>query len=433
VKKITLLYEASVLANAGKNVSRSGIYFVAYNVLKQLSKNDNLNIVLYIPRHKIRYIKKDGFLSQFPFIVSYSKPKFKENIEIHKSNMKQIFNLDKKIICILKILKNYLCLFFQMFNNHKKRNERLLQSIDIFFTPIYPPNDEINRFSNILHFIILYDIIPLLYPENYPNIEKEDHWYRKLVSTLNKKAYYFCISECTKHDFFKRFPGKLDEEKMIVALIATAQNFYPKYDLKKTFAVFSKYGVEFKPNNKYLFSFCMLDPRKNLYFTLKCYILFIKKHKINDLYFYLGGTETIPFFERLEEAVSDFNEYRDKIAFLGYVDDADVNILYSNALFFTYISQYEGFGMPPLEAMQAGVPVITSNNSSLPEVVGDAAITIDYDSEEQCIKAFEDLYFNEDLRKSCIQKGLERAKLFSWEKTAKIISDTMLTAVEKND
>jgi glycosyltransferase involved in cell wall biosynthesis len=89
--------------------------------------------------------------------------------------------------------------------------------------------------------------------------------------------------------------------------------------------------------------------------------------------------------------------------------------------------------MPPLEAMQAGVPVITSNNSSLPEVVGDAAITIDYDNEDQCIKAFEDLYFNETLRNSYIQKGLERAKLFSWEKTAKIISDTIYTVVEKRN
>ena len=77
--------------------------------------------------------------------------------------------------------------------------------------------------------------------------------------------------------------------------------------------------------------------------------------------------------------------------------------------------------------MQAGTPVITSNNSSLPEVVGEAAITIDCDSEEQCIKAFEDLYFNEKLRNEYIEKGLERATLFSWEKTTANMTNIMLS------
>jgi glycosyltransferase involved in cell wall biosynthesis len=113
--------------------------------------------------------------------------------------------------------------------------------------------------------------------------------------------------------------------------------------------------------------------------------------------------------------------YRSKIIRLGYVDDSDVNLLYSNSLFFTFISQYEGFGMPLLEAMQAGTPVIASNNSSLPEVAGDAAITIDYDDEEACISAMEKYYFNEDLRQAYIKKGFEQAKLFSWDKTVDLM------------
>jgi glycosyltransferase involved in cell wall biosynthesis len=86
--------------------------------------------------------------------------------------------------------------------------------------------------------------------------------------------------------------------------------------------------------------------------------------------------------------------------------------------------------MPPLEAMQAGTPVITSNNSSLPEVVGDAAIMIDYNSEEQCIRAFEDLYFNENLRKEYITKGLEQAKRFSWERTVDKMCDIILDSLQ---
>jgi glycosyltransferase involved in cell wall biosynthesis len=76
--------------------------------------------------------------------------------------------------------------------------------------------------------------------------------------------------------------------------------------------------------------------------------------------------------------------------------------------------------------MQAGTPVICSNNSSLPEVVGDAAITITYNDENACIKAFEDLYFSEEMRKIYINRGIERAKLFSWEKTFNLMNDRIM-------
>jgi glycosyltransferase involved in cell wall biosynthesis len=428
MKKTTLLYEANFLTNKNKDTNRTGIFFVAYNVLKQLSKNTNFKIILYISNNNVQYIKKDAFLSQFQFIKTYSNPhQLKKNIIIHKHSIKRTSNIIKKMVLFFKIIKNYLCFFYVCFFV-EKRNK-----FDVFLSPFFKPDDKIANHKDILKFSILYDIVPILYPEIYPGIEQDNHWYNEIINSFNKESYYFCISRNTKQDFLKLFPDKLDENKVITMPIATAQDFFPEHDAKKLVGVSLKYGINYDANYKYLFSFCSLDPRKNLIFTIKCYITFIKKHNITDLYFYLGGTETVSFFDKLEKDVGEFSGYRDKIIFLGYVDDEDVNILYSNALFFTYISQYEGFGIPPLEAMQAGVPVITSNNSSLPEVVGDAAITIDYDSEKQCVKAFEDLYFNENLRKSYVQKGLERAKLFSWEKTAKIISDTIHNAVEKRN
>ena len=99
--------------------------------------------------------------------------------------------------------------------------------------------------------------------------------------------------------------------------------------------------------------------------------------------------------------------------------------LYSGAEWFTYTSMYEGFGLPPLEAMSCGCPVITSNNSSLPEVVGDAGIMIDYDSDEQHIQAYERYYFDKNLRNEYAQKGIERAKQFSWQKCTNKILDVI--------
>ena len=117
------------------------------------------------------------------------------------------------------------------------------------------------------------------------------------------------------------------------------------------------------------------------------------------------------------------DKYKDKIIRTGYIDDEDVAPLYSGAQWFVYTSQYEGFGLPPLEAMSCGCPVIVSNSTSLPEVVGDAAIQIDYDSDEQHIKAFETYYFNPEIKNENIKKGLLRAKQFSWNKSRNNLID----------
>ena len=87
---------------------------------------------------------------------------------------------------------------------------------------------------------------------------------------------------------------------------------------------------------------------------------------------------------------------------------------------------YEGFGLTALEAMACGTPVVTSSTASLPEVVGDAGISIDWDSDEQHVKAYEDYYFNDNLRRTNAEKGLMRAKLFSWKNTTDIMIKEML-------
>lgn len=185
-----------------------------------------------------------------------------------------------------------------------------------------------------------------------------------------------------------------------------------------------KYNIP--PDKHYIFSLCNLEPRKNLKRILKTFIDFIKKNRIGDLYFVLGGGITPGFGEKIEKTINDLDTYGDKIIRIGYVDDEDLATLYSGAEWFVYTSQYEGFGLPPLEAMSCGCPVITSNNSSLPEVVGDAGIMIDWDSDEQHIEAYEKYYFDENLRMENSKKGLERSKLFSWGRCAGKMMEEML-------
>jgi len=432
-KKINLLYDASLLTFFFEkdHFVRSGIFFSALNVLRELEKRQIFNITLLLTDRNefLHKMKKDSFFSRFSYYKLYNERQYLDRIEfikVHKNNIKVTVNIFKKTFYSLKILKHYLYVLYHYFNINI--NNKVLKKTNIFFSPVSDIHNEIIKYTHIHKYNILYDTMPLLYPEYYPTFfTTNDHITEYAYArNINKDYYYFCISECTKRDYLKYYNNQLDEKKMIVVHIASAQNFYPDYNKIKLIAILDKYKVEYNNNDKYIFSLCTLEPRKNLIFTVKCFVEFIKKHNIDNLYFYLAGAQWDNFIHLLEKQINNLNEYHDKIVRLGYIDDKDVNILYTNSLFFTYISQYEGFGMPPLEAMQAGTPVITSNNSSLPEVVGDAAIMIDYNSEEQCIKAFEDLYFNEDLRKHYIEKGLERAKLFSWEKTVDIMTDVML-------
>jgi glycosyltransferase involved in cell wall biosynthesis len=109
---------------------------------------------------------------------------------------------------------------------------------------------------------------------------------------------------------------------------------------------------------------------------------------------------------------------RDRIIITGYVSNEDLAALYSDALFFVFPSLYKGFGLPPLEAMQCGVPVITSNTSSLPEVVGDAGIMVNPNDADALCQAMLNIHGNPLLRAQLSSNALERSKQFSWRKSA---------------
>jgi glycosyltransferase involved in cell wall biosynthesis len=430
MKKINLLFDASLIIQNinSKNINRSGIYFVAYNLLRCFAKSNIYKTILLVPSGT-KFTNKNEleiFLSSFPIISlpDEEENRFKKNISVHKEYIKKSKNIIVTILRLLKIFKNILLMKIS------RRNNDVFNNIDVFFTPIFAVSDIIKNKRFIKKFHILYDCIPILKCLSEHSSVTMSHWFSTVLQTLNTDTYYFCISECTKRDFLSELPGKLDKSKMIVTPLATSQTFFPVYNkdvLKKTLG---KYGIIQKQNETYIFSLCNKKKKKNLIFTIKCFINFIKKHKIDNMRFYLSGGFYETYINKFYEEIPSLKEYKYAVVLLGYIDDEDINILYSNSLFFTYISQYEGFGMPPLEAMQAGTPVITSNSSSLPEVVGDAAIKITYNDEDACIKAFEDLYYNENMRKEYIAKGIERAKLFSWNNTFKLMSDKIIEVLK---
>lgn len=435
-KKLNILYDATLLREFfNKNSSRSGIFWVAYNILIELAKNENFNVYLYSSNID-EYLKLKNILLNNKTTLKNCKLFYNvsllREILIFLKEKKHHYKSKKKKIkkFFINIVINFYKIFLDFIYFFKKENNNIsLKNINVFFSPIFLVPEEIQQYKNIQCYTVLHDTIPLIFSEYYPDIQAGNSWFLDLInSNFNKdnRSHFFAVSKCTKNDFIKYVPS-INANKITIMPIATSQIFYPEKNEEKLNKILNKYNVSQNQRGKYIFSLCTLEPRKNLVFTIKCFIKFIKENNINDLYFYLGGGHWDYFMEILEKEIDNLNEYKDKIVKLGYVDDEDLNILYNHSLFFTYISLYEGFGMPPLEAMSCGVPVITSNTSSIPEVVGDSAIMIDPKDEKVCINAMKDLYYNENLRNELSIKGLEQAKKFSWDKTTNIIKKQFIS------
>ena len=417
MSKIKVIFDVTIIAIASGG-GRSGIFSVARSLFERFRMNNQVSLSLYC----------EGVNKQ-------ESKKALEKQDIDLKDMEFFFvqnNADTKIMNYLKqIIKRFISIFPKPFGSViTKFAKKILQkpskkvifeaqeSYDIFFSPCFEIKNNLAK----QNYILLHDVIPLIFDE-YKN-NPGNYWFLELTRKLDESYTCFANSAYTKADFLKHLPH-LKPENIIVTPLACDERFKPA-NADEIVKAKAKYKIP--SDKKYIFSLCTLEPRKNLIRAVKCFANFISKNNIDDLVFVLGGAHWDAFIEKLENEIGSLGEnIKSRILKIGYVDDSDQAALYSGALFFVYTSQYEGFGLPPLEAMSCGTPVITSNNSSLPEVVGDAGIMIDYDDDTAHIKAYESYYYDENLRKENSAKGLERAGFFSWEKCA----DIMITEMKK--
>jgi glycosyltransferase involved in cell wall biosynthesis len=230
------------------------------------------------------------------------------------------------------------------------------------------------------------------------------------VKSIQNDDWVIAISESTKNDLCNL--TKLEPERVFVTLLAASDLFYHCIDASLQRSVRKKYGI---PDSKYVLSLSTLEPRKNIDHTIRCFINMIQQQNIHDLNLVLVGTKGWDF-EKIFSEVRYSGVLCDKIIITGFVDDYDLAPLYSGATMFVYPSFYEGFGLPVLEAMQCGVPVVTSNTSSLPEVVGDAGFLLDPRDSNSLCQCMLNIYNDPALAKKMSLKSISRAKMFSWKR-----------------
>lgn len=284
-----------------------------------------------------------------------------------------------------------------------------IKDIDIYHNLYNCFPDEIKAANGIKRFITVHDVIPAVRPDLIVNSHKKP--FQKQIQQFNKlgnKEIIFTVSQFSKDDLCS-FNKNVDPSNVYVTHLAASDIFKKaeEGDIQRTR---NKFKI---PNGtRYILSTLTSDPKKNMPFVVAGFEELLKSEKFHDLYLVLFGglrTADLTIINKLPSNI------RDKVILTGYVDDEEMAILHSGALCFCFPSLYEGFGIPVLEAMQCGTPVITSNVSSLPEVAGDAAILIDPLDKDALIQAFLTLYKDPELRQTLIQKGQEQAKKFSWD------------------
>lgn len=191
------------------------------------------------------------------------------------------------------------------------------------------------------------------------------------------------------------------------------EHFKPIDDRRLINTAKRRYGI----NNEYIGFFATLEPRKNALTLIRAYSLLKKRAKGLERKLVLAGSagwENDDVFAEIKSL-----GLTDDVVVTDYVPDDDLSLLMNGAEVMVYPSLYEGFGLPPLEAMACGTPVIASNTSSLPEVVGDAGIMVDPEDVEGLADAIASVLSDQGLRDEMSRKGLARAKQFSWEQAAR--------------
>lgn len=240
---------------------------------------------------------------------------------------------------------------------------------------------------------------------------------RNLKRSIKRADAIVADSEFTKQEIVKYYRVAPEEVYVVPCGVDTAQ-YHSNYSTEQIERVKEKYNIE----EKYFLYLGTLEPRKNLCGLLQAYKIFYDKRKkagedIPKLVLAGGkGWMYHEIFRTAEEVCLE-----EDIIFTGYVDEEDKAPLMSGASVFCFPSFYEGFGMPPLEAMACGTPVLTSNNSSLAEVTEGAAVQVDPENLEEMAKAMELLWKDGELCEELVEKGFKRVQKYSWENAVRVL------------
>ncbi len=288
---------------------------------------------------------------------------------------------------------------------HYPKLDKVLGGMDVFFAPHF---NFLNVSRETKLVVTVHDLSFLRYPEFFSWRKNFWHGSLSIKKLLNRADRIVAVSENTKHDLIEVL--KIPAEKIIV--IYSGNNKLADVDNQTS----SNFLVKKEIKSGFILSVGNIEPRKNISGLICAYEdLRNRRPDLSPQLVLVGakGWKHKKIFRAWKKS-----PYKQDIKFLGYVNQVEKSALYKAAATFAYPSFYEGFGFPPLEALSAGTPVVSSNVSSLPEVLGSAALLVNPFRIQDISAALELVLTDKEIRTRLVENGKERLKLFTWEKTA---------------
>ncbi|CUO42697.1 glycosyltransferase family 4 protein [Clostridium disporicum] len=268
---------------------------------------------------------------------------------------------------------------------------------------VYHPFQYLSLLTRAKQIITIHDFIPLY----YPNVAKHQYYYYKFIMPLllKKADKIICISENTKNDIIKFY--NIDNNKIIRIYNGYDEELFNTKNIDEN--ILEKYNLD----KEYFISVGAGYSHKNIETALLAFKNILKD---NNCDYVIVGKES-EYIKKLKEKVEELGIHNN-VKFVGYVADKDLPTLYNKAIAFIYPTLYEGFGLPILEAMACETLVLTSDNSSLPEVYGKSAIDFNALDVEGIEKAMRISINRRDIREEYIVLSKKQLEKFNWEKTA---------------
>ncbi|OBW95289.1 glycosyltransferase family 4 protein [Gallibacterium salpingitidis] len=365
----------------------TGIGYYTFNIVKFLLQKDV--IIVGIRNNQILTQQQINSLIHRLSSTSVITHNFKH------SNIKSFI-----INCIKKMPKVYLV---------KHKIESIILNLKlksyaennfIYFEPNFVPFSYTGKIITTIH-----DLSFIHHPEFHPK-ERVNYLTAQLPNIMKNSTKIVVDSDTIREKLIHLYPSY--KNKIITLYLGVNPDFCSN---RRDDILLSKLNLKEK---SYILSVCTLEPRKNLLSLVKAYRQLPEQIKNKYPLVLVGhkGWKNSELFSYLEELI-----IKKQAVITGYLSDEAVKVIYSSAKVFVYPSLYEGFGLPIIEAMASGTPVITSNYGAMAEVAGNAAMLVDPSSIEQISSAIMQLLEEESLYTNLVQSGLNRASYFHWEKT----------------
>jgi len=303
-------------------------------------------------------------------------------------------------------------ILFKLWYNHRLKKLIQREKPDLLLSP----DGFIPLHISIPSLAVIHDLAFEHYPKDFPNYILK--YLKKQFPKFARNATRIAtVSEFTKNDIAQKYT--IDKNKIDVVYNGSLNDYQPIKSKEKIQETRNKYSS----GQAYFLYLGSLHPRKNISNLLLAFDIFKSKTKFPHKLLLVG--RKMWWTQKMEEAYQNM-KFKEDVVFAGHVSTNELKNILGSATALTYLSYFEGFGIPLVEAFNAGIAVITSNTSSLVEVASDAAILCNPFNTEEIAQAMSNIVQDETRRKELIEKGFKRAKNFSWEKSADLLWESIL-------